>query len=52
VNEQTTITLFIPEKDNVGVWITDILGRKVIHTDRVLDRGYHSFRYFPGEGEI
>ena len=52
VKEQTSITLFIPKKDKVGILITDILGRKVIQTDRILDRGYHSFRYFPGEGEI
>jgi len=52
VKDQTTITLFVPEKDNVGITITDMLGRKVINTERLLDRGYHSFRYFPGEGEI
>lgn len=52
VIDQTTITLYVPEKDKVDLTITDILGRHVIHTRRVLDRGYHSFRYTPGYGNM
>jgi uncharacterized protein (TIGR02145 family) len=52
VEDQTTITLYIPEKDKVDLTITDILGRQVIHTGRVLDKGYHSFRFTPGIGNL
>jgi uncharacterized protein (TIGR02145 family) len=52
VKDQTTITLYVPEKDKVGVMISDMLGRKVINTERLLERGYHSFRFTPGSGEI
>jgi uncharacterized protein (TIGR02145 family) len=52
VIDQTTITLYVPEKDKVGVMISDMLGRKVINTERLLERGYHSFRFAPGSGEI
>jgi len=52
VIDQTTITLFIPEKDNVVITITDMPGGKMINREMMLDRGYHTFRYLPGEGEI
>jgi len=52
VKDQTTITLYIPEKDKTGVMISDILGRQVINTERMLDKGYHSFRFTPGSGKI
>jgi uncharacterized protein (TIGR02145 family) len=32
--------------------ITDILGLQIIHTKRVLDKGYHSFRFTPGIGNL
>jgi len=52
VIDQTTITLFVPEKDKVGVMISDMLGRKVINTEMVLERGHHSFRFTPGSGSL
>jgi uncharacterized protein (TIGR02145 family) len=52
VKDQTTITLYIPERDKVSLQVTDILGRRVINADRLLDRGYHSFQFAPGSGEV
>ncbi|MCD4788885.1 MAG: T9SS type A sorting domain-containing protein [Bacteroidales bacterium] len=52
VKDQTTITLYLPEKGKVNIVITDMLGRQVINTERLLDRGHHSFRFAPGSGEI
>ncbi|MCK4678411.1 MAG: T9SS type A sorting domain-containing protein [Bacteroidales bacterium] len=52
VKDQTTITLYIPERGEVTLVITDILGRQVINTEKVLERGYHSFRFVPGSGEL
>ena len=52
VKDQTTITLYVPEKEKVSLQVTDILGRCVINTERLLDRGYHSFRFAPGSGEV
>ena len=48
VKHQTTISVTIPEKEQVTVFITDVLGRSVMQTERVLDRGAHSFRFTPG----
>ena len=52
VKDQTTISLYLPEKGKVTLVITDILGRQVINTEKVLERGYHSFRFTPGSGEL
>jgi uncharacterized protein (TIGR02145 family) len=52
VEDQTTITLYVPEKGNVDIMITDILGKKIIHTGSILDKGYHSFRFTPGMGNL
>jgi uncharacterized protein (TIGR02145 family) len=52
VTDQTTITLFVPEMDNVRLTITDILGRLILKTDRMLDKGLHSFRFIPGGGNL
>ncbi len=52
VKDQTTIRMFIPERDKVGITVTDILGRIMFKWERILERGYHTFRYLPGESEI
>jgi len=52
VTEQTTISLYIPEKDQVNLIITDILGRVILKSDRVLDKGNHTFRFVPGNGNL
>lgn len=48
----THITLFVPSKDNIHVVISDILGRQVLSTEKVLDKGCHSFKFTPGAGNI
>ena len=50
--DQTTITLYVPEKDKVDIMITDMLGRQVFNTGYILDKGYHSFRFSPGIGNL
>jgi uncharacterized protein (TIGR02145 family) len=52
VKDQTTITLNIPEKDKVNLMITDMLGRQLINTEQILDKGHHTFRFVPGSGKI
>ncbi|MCX6233750.1 MAG: hypothetical protein NT175_03380 [Bacteroidetes bacterium] len=50
--DQTTISIYVPERDNVNLRITDILGRQLLTTERLLDKGYHSFRFLPGNEEL
>jgi uncharacterized protein (TIGR02145 family) len=49
---QTTISLFVPEKDQVSIIVTDILGRVIVQAERVLDKGKHSFRFTTRSGNL
>lgn len=46
---QTKISIFVPEKDKVGISITDVCGRSLLRSDWQLDRGVHSFNFTTGE---
>lgn len=52
VTDQTTISLYVPFKDKVSIIITDMMGRVVLKSDRVLDEGIHSFNFVPGDGSL
>jgi len=52
VEDQTTISMCVPEKDKVSIVITDILGHVIIQAERLLDKGKHSFRFTPGGGNL
>ncbi|MFC2107616.1 FISUMP domain-containing protein [Bacteroidota bacterium] len=52
VTDQTSISLFIPEKDQVNLIITDLTGRVIIKYDCLLDKGTHSFQFNPGEANL
>ena len=42
-NGNTTFNLYLPEKDNITIEISDILGRKVQSFQQTLEKGTHSF---------
>jgi uncharacterized protein (TIGR02145 family) len=52
VADQTTISLFIPAKDKVSLVVTDILGRVIMESERMLDQGTHTFRFTPGSSRL
>ena len=52
LTDQTTISLYVPEKDKVSIIITDILGRVIVESERVLYKGKHFFRFKPGNGNL
>lgn len=52
VANQTTILLSVPDKDLVSITITDILSRKHIEFDRVLEQGTHTFNFTPGRANL
>jgi uncharacterized protein (TIGR02145 family) len=49
---QTTVSLFVPERDNVKMIVTDILGRIILKNERLLGMGKHSFRFKSGNGNL
>lgn len=52
VAEQTTISLNVPEKDQVNLVVTDMKGLVIIRSERILDKGINSFRFTPGGGNL
>ena len=50
--DHTTISMYVPEKDEVRMIATDMLGRTIVMTDRVLDKGTHLFRFTTGQGRL
>jgi hypothetical protein len=42
----------VPEKDRLGLIVTDMLGRVVLKSGKILDRGMHSFRFITGGGNL
>jgi uncharacterized protein (TIGR02145 family) len=52
VGAQTTVSMFVPAKDNVSIMVTDILGRMILKSDILLEKGFHSFLFSPGESNL
>ena len=52
VFDQTTVNFCIPEKGDVKLTITDVLGRQVINAKQQLQKGCHEFSFKPGNSEI
>ncbi len=51
-NDHTVFSFTIPERGNVQFIVSDILGREVFHSERLLNKGIHSFRFSPGSGKL
>jgi uncharacterized protein (TIGR02145 family) len=49
VREQCDISIFIPGADNVGLTITDFMGRVIYQDNLTLETGKHSFTFIPGQ---
>jgi len=52
VSDQTTVSMYVPEHGQVSMIATDLLGQMLLRTDKMLNRGIHSFRLNPGNGGI
>ncbi len=50
--DQSLISIYLPQKGKVHMMITDLQGEVVLRTDRQLDGGHHSFRFFPDGGNL
>ncbi|MCD4732185.1 MAG: T9SS type A sorting domain-containing protein, partial [Bacteroidales bacterium] len=46
--QQTSIDLFLPEKEGINISVLDILGRELTHYKNTLNKGYHTFTFYPG----
>ena len=50
--DHTMFSFTIPEKGNVQLSVTDISGKEVFRSERLLNNGVHSFRFSLGKGNI
>jgi len=48
VEDQSIISVYMPDNGTVNVMVTDMLGRVIITSDWSLDQGNHFFRFTPG----
>jgi len=48
---ETTVSMYVPETDYVCIKITDMKGRTIISSRRLLESGTHFFKYEPGVGK-
>jgi uncharacterized protein (TIGR02145 family) len=44
--------MYVPVEDKVILMVTDIVGKKLLQTETVLDRGIHSFSFTPGSAHL
>jgi uncharacterized protein (TIGR02145 family) len=49
---QTTVTLYLPERENVLITISNIVGRDLFKQEYLLDKGKHSFTFLPGKESL
>jgi len=48
----TTISMYVPERDEVGITVADVAGRMLLQRTLLLDKGTHVFRFIPGGGKL
>lgn len=48
VIDKTIVSVYLPQGDRVGIFVTDILGRVILNTESVLEQGNHQFLLTPG----
>ncbi len=47
VDDRTEIGLYVPERDRVCLTVTNVMGQRLIVSERTLDKEYHTFRFTP-----
>ena len=52
VIDRTNIKICTSEKDQVLIQVTDVLGRQMLSSELLLDKGCHEFSFRPGNAEI
>jgi len=51
VNERTSIKIYVPERGNVNIQISDFSGRVITSQQQELERGTHVFIFTPGNAQ-
>ena len=49
---KTTVSLCLPERNDILITISDVVGRKTVNKKFHLERGKHSFTFYPGRESL
>jgi len=49
---KTTVSLYLPEKENMLIIVSDVIGREMVNKEFHLERGNHSFTFYPGRESL
>lgn len=49
---KTTVSLYMPEKENILITVSDVAGREMVNQEFHLERGNHGFTFFAGSGDL
>jgi uncharacterized protein (TIGR02145 family) len=50
--DQTTISIYLPEKDNIEIRVSNLLGQQLANYSGQLNSGNNTFKFFPGKESI
>ncbi len=50
--DQTTISIYLPEKDDVEIRVTNLLGQQVANYNYLLNGGHNTFKFSPGNERV
>ncbi|MBN1339301.1 MAG: hypothetical protein JXA03_08260, partial [Bacteroidales bacterium] len=49
---KTTVSLWLPERNDILITICDVIGREMVNKEFHLERGNHSFMFYPGRESL
>ncbi|MBW6492691.1 MAG: hypothetical protein K0B15_16020 [Lentimicrobium sp.] len=49
---QTTVSLYLPERNDILITISDVIGRELANQEFQLHQGTHSFTFYPGRESL
>lgn len=50
--DQTTISIYLPKKDNIEIWVSNLLGQQLARYSGQLSAGTNTFQFFPSSERI
>lgn len=49
---RTTVRLYLPEEENILITVSDVTGREMVNSEFCMERGKHSFTFYPGRESL
>ncbi len=52
MKDKTTVSLYLPEKENILITVSDVIGREIINQVFQLEQGKHTLTFYPGRESL